>query len=90
MQSAALPQIRVEPELPAELEPVLQQGEALPEFIETTVLSAIAFRRVQHTFHARARAASQEFHQAGVSMPIEHLLKKLQAKLEAKRRKLGR
>lgn len=90
MKSAVIPQIRVEPELRAELESVLQPGETLTEFIEATVRNAIAFRRVQTTFHARAQAASQEYHRTGVSVPVTTVLDKLQSRLDARRKKLGR
>jgi hypothetical protein len=69
---------------------VLQPGETLTEFIEATVRNAIAFRRVQTTFHARAQAASQEYHRTGVSVPVETVLDKLQSRLDARRKKLGR
>jgi signal transduction protein with GAF and PtsI domain len=85
-----IPQIRVEPELRAELESVLMQGETLTEFVEATVRSAIAFRRVQTSFQARAQAASDEYHRTGVSTPIDAVLQRLQAKLDTKRKKLGR
>jgi hypothetical protein len=90
MKSAVIPQIRVEPELRAELESVLRQGETLTEFVESTVRNAIAFRRVQTAFHARAQAASDEYHRTGVSVPVETVLQRLQTKLDAKRKKLGR
>jgi len=90
MRSAVIPQIRVEPELRAELETVLQPGETLTAFVEATVRNAIAFRRVQASFHARAQAASQEYHRAGVSVPVEPVLERLQSKLDARRKKLGR
>lgn len=90
MKSAVIPQIRVEPELRAELESVLRQGETLTDFVEATVRNAIAFRRVQTEFHARAQAASEAYHQTGVSVPVETVLKKLQSKLDARRKKLGR
>jgi hypothetical protein len=90
MKSAVIPQIRVEPELRAELESVLRQGETLTEFVETTVRNAIAFRRVQTSFHARAQAASLEYHRTGVSVPVDTVLQRLQSKLDAKRKKLGR
>jgi hypothetical protein len=89
MKSAVIPQIRVEPALRAELESVLQPGETLTEFVESTVRNAIAFRRVQTSFHARAQAASEEYHRTGVSVPVEAVLEKLQSKLDAKRKKLG-
>ncbi|MEY2893976.1 MAG: hypothetical protein RJA98_3884 [Pseudomonadota bacterium] len=90
MKSAVIPQIRVEPELRAELESVLKQGETLSEFVESTVRNAIAFRRVQTAFHERAQAASEAYHRTGVSVPVDTVLDKLQAKLDAKRKQLGR
>ncbi|MDY0329479.1 MAG: YlcI/YnfO family protein [Thiomonas sp.] len=90
MKSAVIPQIRVEPELRAELESVLKQGETLTDFVEATVRSAIAFRRVQNAFHERAQAASEEYHRSGAAAPVEAVLERLQGKLDAKRTKLGR
>lgn len=90
MRSAVIPQIRVEPELRAELESVLRQGETLTDFVEATVRNAIAFRRIQTLFHARAQAASEEYHQTGISVPVDTVLQRLQSKLDAKREKLGR
>lgn len=90
MKTAVIPQIRVEPELRAELESVLNQGETLTEFVEATVRNAIAFRRVQTDFHARAQAASAEYHRTGVSVPVDTVLDRLQSKLDAKRKKLAR
>ena len=90
MKSAVIPQIRVEPELRAELESVLRQGETLTDFVEATVRDAIAFRRVETAFHARAQAASEEYHRTGVSVPVEPVLERLQSRLDAKRKKLGR
>jgi hypothetical protein len=69
---------------------VLQPGETLTDFVEATVRNAIAFRRVQTSFHARAQAASQEYHRTGVSVPVETVLERLQAKLDARRKKLAR
>jgi hypothetical protein len=90
MKTAVIPQIRVEPELRAELESVLNQGETLTEFVEATVRNAIAFRRVQTDFHARAQAASAEYHRTGVSVSVDAVLDRLQSKLDAKRKKLAR
>ena len=73
----------------AELESVLQPGETLSEFIEATVRNAIAFRRFQSTFHARAQAALQEYHRTGVSVPAATVMDKLQSMLDARRKTLG-
>ena len=69
---------------------MLRQGETLTEFVEATVRNAIAFRRVQTSFHVRAQAASEEYHQTGVSVPVDTVLERLQSKLDARRKKLGR
>ena len=90
MKSAVIPQIRVEPELRAELESVLKPGETLTDFVEATVRSAIAFRRFQTAFHERAQDASEEYHRSGIAAPVEVTLDRLQSKLDAKRKKLGR
>ena len=90
MKSSVIPEIRVEPALRAELESVLHPGETLTDFVEATVRNTIAFRRIQTDFHERAQAASQEYHRKGDSVPIESVLERLQSKLDAKRKKLGR
>jgi hypothetical protein len=90
MKTAVIPQIRVEPQLRAELESVLNEGETLTDFVEATVRQAIAFRRVQSDFQARARAAAVEYHRTGVSVPVDAVLDRLQFKLDAKRKKLAR
>ena len=89
MKSAVIPQIRVEPALRADLDAVLLPGETLTDFVEATVRNAIAFRRIQTAFHARAQEASADYHRAGQSVPVEDVLQRLQAKLDTKRKKLG-
>ena len=90
MKSAAIPRIRVEAELRAELESVLGEGETLTDFVAATVRNAIAFRRIQTAFHARAQAASEVYRQTGVAVPVETVLERLQSKLDARHRKLAR
>ena len=88
MKSAVIPQVRVEPELRAELEAVLRQGESLSEFVEASVRSAVEFRRVQTRFHERGQVAWDNHRRTGVSVPAAEVLAKLQGKLDAKRKKL--
>lgn len=90
MKTAVIPQIRVEPELRAELESVLKQGETLSEFVEASVRSAVEFRRVQARFQERGESAWQHYQQTGVSVGAEDVLARLQAKLDARRKRLGR
>ena len=89
MKSAVIPQVRVEPELRAELEAVLQEGETLSGFVEASVRSAVAFRRVQTHFHERGQAAWQHYQATGESLSAAKVLANLQAKLDAKRKQLG-
>ena len=89
MKSAVIPQVRVEPELRAELEAVLQEGETLSEFVEASVRNAVAFRRVQTHFHERGQAAWEHYRATGESLSTDAVLAKLQAKLDARRKQLG-
>lgn len=90
MKSAVIPQVRVEPELRAQLEAVLQQGESLSEFVEASVRSAVEFRRAQTRFHERGQAAWEHYQRTGLSVPADEVLAKLQAKLNARRKQLGK
>ncbi len=89
MKSAVIPQVRVEPELRAELEAVLRHGETLSQFVESSVRGAVEFRRVQTTFHERGQAAWEQYQSTGKSVSADEVLAKLQAKLDAKRTQLG-
>jgi len=80
----------VDPALCAEVESVLRPGETLAGFIDAAVRNAMAYRRVQSDFHARAAVASAEYHRTGVSVPANAVLARLQAKLDAKRKELSR
>lgn len=88
MKSAVIPQVRVEPELRAELEAVLHEGETLSGFVEASVRSAVDFRRVQARFHERGQAAWEHYQATGESKPAADVLRKLQAKLDARRKQL--
>lgn len=89
MKTAVLPQVRVEPELRAELEAVLRQGETLSQFVEASVRAAVEFRRVQTSFHERGQAAWEQFQSTDKSVSADEVVAKLQAKLNAKRAQLG-
>ena len=89
MKSAVILEVRVEPELRAELEAVLHQGETLSEFVEASVRNAIEFRRVQTRFHERGQASWEHYQRTGVSFSADEVLSNLQTKLDAKRKQLG-
>jgi hypothetical protein len=87
MRTATFPPIRVEPEVRAEVEAVLREGESLTQFIEEAVVSAAAWRRVQSEFVARGEAAIARWKQEGGGHSVDVVMADLQARLDdAKRR----
>jgi hypothetical protein len=88
MKTAILPQVRVEPQLRADLEAVLREGETLSDFLEATVRQAVDYRRMQAEFAGRAEAAWTRFQQTGVGVPAEEVVAQMRERLEARRREL--
>ena len=88
MKTAILPQVRVEPQLRADLESVLHEGESLSEFLESTVRKAVEYRRMQAEFHARADEAWDDYKRTGVSHSAEGVVAELRAKTDARRKQL--
>ena len=87
MRSATFPPIRVEPEVRAEVEAVLRDGESLTQFIEQAVVAAAAWRRVQAEFVSRGEAAIERWKQEGGGRPVDEVIAGLQGRLDdAKRR----
>lgn len=90
MKTAVIPQVRVEPELRADLDSVLLPGETLTEFVEASVRRAIEYRRVQTDFTARCDASLAEYERTGISIPSDTVLSKLEAKVAARVKQLRR
>ena len=87
MRSATFPPIRVEPEVRAEVEAVLREGESLTQFIEDAVVAAAAWRRVQSEFVTRGEAAIGRWKQHGSGHSVDAVMADLQTRLDdAKRR----
>jgi len=86
MRSATFPPIRVEPEVRAEVEAVLREGESLTQFIEEAVVAAAARRRVQAEFVARGEAAIERWKQLGVGHTVDEVMADLQGRLSAARK----
>ncbi len=82
MRSATFPPIRVEPEVRAEVEAVLREGETLTQFIEEAVIAAAAWRRVQSEFVARGEAAIERWKQGGGGHQVEDVMADLQSRLD--------
>ena len=87
MRSATFPPIRVDPEVRAEVEAVLRDGESLTQFIEQAVVAAAAWRRVQTEFVNRGEAAIARWKQEGGGRTVDEVMAGLQGRLDdAKRR----
>ena len=87
MRSASFPPIRVEPEVRAEVEAVLREGEWLTQFIEEAVVAAAAWRRVQSEFVIRGEAAIERWKQEGGGYAVDQVMAELQARLDEARRR---
>jgi hypothetical protein len=88
MKTAILPQVRVEPQLRADVEDVLREGETLSDFLEATVRQAVEYRRMQAEFEARADAAWTRFQQTGKGVRAEEVVTEMRTRLEVRRRQL--
>ena len=87
MRSATFPPIRVEPEVRAEVEAVLREGESLTQFIEEAVVAAAARRRAQAGFVLRGEAAIARWKREGGGHTVDEVLAAMQGRLDdAKRR----
>jgi hypothetical protein len=87
MRSATFPPIRVEPEVRAEVEAVLREGESLTHFIEEAVAAAAAWRRVQSELVNRGEAAIAGWKQEGGGHTVDEVVADLQARLDDEKRR---
>jgi hypothetical protein len=85
MRSATFPPIRVEPEVRAEVEAVLRDGESLTQFIEEAVVAAAAWRRSQAEFVARGEAAVERWKREGGGQSVDEVMADLQGRLDEAR-----
>lgn len=85
MKTATLPSLRVDPELRAAAESVLEEGESLSAFVESSVKAQIHFRKTQAEFIARGLASLAESERTGIYFTSEEVLSELKGMLDAKR-----
>lgn len=90
MRSATFPPIRVEPEVRAEVEAVLRDGETLTQFIEEAVVAAAAWRRTQAEFVTRGEAAIERWKREGGGHNANDVMADLQSRLDAAKRTAAR
>jgi Arc/MetJ-type ribon-helix-helix transcriptional regulator len=88
MKTATIPSVRVEPELRAEVEHLLAEGESMSEFVEEAVRSAVRQRQNQSEFIARGLRSLEGARQTRGYIEADQVLMGLDAKLAlAKARK---
>lgn len=85
MKTATLPSLRVDPELRAAAESVLEEGESLSAFVENSVKAQIHFRKTQAEFIARGLKSLAESERSGIYFTSEEVLSELKGMLDAKR-----
>jgi ribosome-associated translation inhibitor RaiA len=93
MKTATFPSLRIEPELREAAEGVLQDGESLSGFIETSVRETIERRRTRAEFITRGLLARDDAKRTGVYFAADKVhaeLGQALAKAKAKLQKRAR
>jgi predicted transcriptional regulator len=90
MKTATIPSVRVEPELRAEVESLLVEGETLSEFVEASVRANVQRRRVQAEFIARGLRSREAARRTGDYVDAEVVIEQLQRKLDTARSRAAR
>ncbi len=85
MKTATIPSVRVEPELRAEVESLLSEGETVSEFVEASVRATVLRRRHQAEFIARGLRSLEDARRTGDYVAADDVLQTLQRKLDAAR-----
>jgi hypothetical protein len=86
-KTATIPSLRVEPELRAAAESVLEKGETLSSFVEDAVKKQVHYRKTQAEFIARGLASLAEADRTGVYYSADEVHAMLREKLEKARRR---
>lgn len=86
MKTAAIPAVRVSPELRQAAEAVLETGETLSGFVEDAVRRNVEFRYARKAFIARGLAAGAAARKSGKYIPAATVLGKLARRLDKARK----
>lgn len=90
MKTARIPPVRVEPELRAEVEAMLADGETLTDFVESSIREKVGRRRVHEEFVARGLRSLDEARTTGQYVDADVVLANLERKLEGARSRLAK
>jgi hypothetical protein len=77
MKTASFPSLRVDPRLRDAAQSVLQEGETLSGFIETSVRESIERRRARAEFIARGLASREQAQSSGVYIAADEVRSEL-------------
>jgi len=86
MKTAALPAVRVSPELRQAAEAVLDAGETLSGFVEDAVRRNVEFRYAQKAFIERGLASGAAARKSGKDVTAAAVLEKLARRLDKARK----
>lgn len=87
MKTTTIPSLRVSPELRAEAEAVLEEGETLSSFVLEAVNRSVEYRKARREFIARGLASAERAKRTGKYVRAEKVIDKLARRLiKAKRR----
>lgn len=89
MKTAAIPAVRVPPELRQAAEELLQAGETLSGFVEEAVRRNVEFRQAQRAFIERGLASAEATKKSGKYVASTTVLGKLHRRLEKARKARG-
>ena len=81
MKTSNIPAVRVAPELRAEIEGLLNDGESLSQFVEASVRAAVRQRREQGEFMARGMRSLAEAKRTGEYFDAGEVMQRLKRKL---------
>ena len=87
MKTATIPSVRVEPELRAEVESLLSEGETVSEFVEASVRATVLRRRNQAEFIARGLRSLDDARRTNNDVDADVVVQTLQRKLDLARKR---
>lgn len=89
MKTAAIPAVRVSPELRKAAEELLRNGETLSGFVEDAVRRNVEFRQAQLAFIERGLAAGEAARKSGKYVSSSAVLSKLARRLNKARARVA-
>jgi hypothetical protein len=89
MKTAAIPAVRVPPELREAAEELLQAGETLSGFVEESVRRNVEFRQSQKAFIERGLVSAEAARKSGKYVSAAAMLTKLDRRLGKARKERG-